>query len=175
MEIIMANKQENPNLIPTKIMSALTSTSGKTVETVHEIFTKINNAKDKPKKIEVLRKYDQPYLRQILKAAFDPKIEFDLPEGTPPFIANEAPVGTEHTLLRNESRKLYRFMKGGDSTLNKTKREMMFIQLLEGLHKTEADVLIAIKEKSLNKKYKGLTADMVKEALYWNEDFMRKS
>ena len=28
----------------------------------HEIFTKVNNAKDKPKKIAVLRKYDTEHL-----------------------------------------------------------------------------------------------------------------
>ena len=42
---------------------------------VHEIFTQINNAKDKPKKIEVLKKHDTPAMRSLLKAAFDPKIE----------------------------------------------------------------------------------------------------
>ena len=50
----------------------------------HEILTKVNNAKDKPKKIEVLQQNDSVSLRQILKVAFDPKIKWDLPEGTPP-------------------------------------------------------------------------------------------
>ena len=94
-----------------------------------KIFTKVNNAKDKPKKIEVLRQYDKPYLRQLLKAGFDPKIEWDLPEGTPPFIANEAPVGTEHTLLKTEARRLFNFLKGGNNTLSKTRKETLFIQM----------------------------------------------
>ena len=94
----MAEQAQNPNLMSKKAMETMASTSGVSGETVHEIFTKVNNAKDKPKKIEVLRQYDQPYLRQLLKAAFYSKIEWDLPEGTPPFIANEAPVGTQHTL-----------------------------------------------------------------------------
>ena len=50
----MAEQQQNPNLISRKAMSAMSATSGAAGETVHEIFTKINNAKDKPKKIEVL-------------------------------------------------------------------------------------------------------------------------
>ena len=79
--------------------------------------------KDKPKKIAVLKQYDKPYLRQLLKAAFDPKIQWDLPEGTPPFIANEAPVGTEHTLLKTEARRLFNFLKGGNNTLSKTRKE----------------------------------------------------
>ena len=170
----MAEQQQNPNLISRKAMSAMSNTSGARGETVHEIFTKINNAKDKPKKIEVLKRYDTPYIRQLLKAAFDPKIKWILPEGTPPYIANEAPEGTEHTLLRNETRKLYLFLEGGDNTISKTRKETLFIQMLEGLHKTEAEVLINVKDKKLNKVYKGLTAEMVKESFNWNDEFMKK-
>lgn len=171
----MAEIKDNPNLISRKSMTAMSSTSGSGSETVHEIFTKVNNAKDKPKKIEVLKRYDQPYIRQILKAAFDPNIVWDLPEGTPPYIANEAPVGTQHTLLKNEARKLYLFIKGGDTTLSKTRKETLFIQMLEGLHQSEAEVLINTKDKKLNKVYKGLTAEMVKETFGWNDNFMRES
>ena len=171
----MAEQQQNPNLISRKAMSAMSNTSGARGETVHEIFTKINNAKDKPKKIEVLKRYDTPYIRQLLKAAFDPKIKWILPEGTPPYIANEAPEGTEHTLLRNETRKLYLFLEGGDNTISKTRKETLFIQMLEGLHKTEAEVLIHVKDKTLNKTYKGLTEQLVKETFDWNDDFMRNT
>ena len=72
---------------------------GSGAPTVHEIFTRINNAKDKPAKIAILKQFDNQAMRQLLKAAFDPKIKFDLPEGNPPFIRNEAPAGTEHTSL----------------------------------------------------------------------------
>ena len=169
----MAEQAQNPNLMSKQAMTAMANTSGVAGETVHEIFTKVNNAKDKPKKIEVLRQYDQPYLRQLLKAAFYSKIEWDLPEGTPPFIANEAPVGTEHTLLKTEARRLFNFIKGGNNTLSKTRKETLFIQMLEGLHASEAKVLIDVKNKSLNKTYKGLTSDMVKEAFGWNADFVK--
>ena len=167
--------EQNPNLISKKAMAAMSSTSGTGEETVHEIFTKVNNAKDKPKKIEVLKKHDKPYLRQILKAAFDPKIKWVLPEGTPPFIANEAPLGTEHTLLKNEVRRLYLFIEGGDNTISKTRKETLFIQMLEGLHQSEAEVLINVKDKQINKVYKGLTAEMVKETFGWNDNFMLES
>ena len=165
--------ERNPNLIPPKAMEAMARTAGAGKELISEIFTKINNAKDKPKKIEVLRRHDTPGMRMILKGAFDPKIEWDLPEGTPPFIANEAPVGTEHTLLKTEARRLFNFIKGGNNTLSKTRKETLFIQMLEGLHADEAKVLIDIKNKSLNKTYKGLTSEMVKEAFGWNADFVK--
>ena len=165
--------ERNPNLIPPKAMEAMARTAGAGKELISEIFTKINNAKDKPKKIEVLRQYDTPGMRMILKGAFDPKIEWDLPEGTPPYIANEAPAGTEHTYLEVEARKLYNFAKGGNNTINKIRKETLFIQMLEGLHASEAKVLIDVKNKSLNKTYKGLTSDMVKEAFGWNADFVK--
>ena len=165
--------ERNPNLISPKAMEALASTAGAGKELVSEIFTKINNAKDKPKKIEVLRQYDSPGMRMILKGAFDPKIEWDLPEGTPPYIANEAPAGTEHTYLEVEAKRLYNFAVGGNDQLNKIRKETLFIQMLEGLHASEAKVLIDVKNKSLNKTYKGLTSDMVKEAFGWNADFVK--
>ena len=148
-------------------------TEGSGAPTAHEIFTQINNAKDKPAKIAVLKKYDNKPMRQLLKAAFDPKIKFDLPEGNPPYIKNEAPAGTEHTSLAMEARKLYHFIVGGNNTINKLKKETMFIQMLEGLHADDAEVLMAIKNKNLNNTYKGLTANLVKETFNWNDDFVR--
>ena len=165
--------ERNPNLISPKAMEAIASTAGSGRELISEIFTKINNAKDKPKKIEVLRKYDTPGMRMILKGAFDPKIEWELPEGTPPYIENEAPAGTEHTFLEVEAKRLYNFAVGGNDQLNKIRKETLFIQMLEGLHADEAKVLIDIKNKSLNKTYKGLTSEMVKEAFGWNADFVK--
>ena len=165
--------ERNPNLIPPNAMEAMARTAGAGKELISEIFTKINNAKDKPKKIEVLRQYDSPGMRMILKGAFDPKIEWDLPEGTPPYIANEAPAGTEHTFLEVEAKRLYNFAVGGNDQLNKIRKETLFIQMLEGLHASEAKVLIDVKNKSLNKTYKGLTSDMVKEAFGWNADFVK--
>ena len=165
--------ERNPNLIPPKAMKAMARTAGAGKELISEIFTKINNAKDKPKKIEVLRQYDTPGMRMILKGAFDPKIEWDLPPGTPPYIENEAPAGTEHTYLEVEAKRLYNFAKGVNDTINKIRKETLFIQMLEGLHASEAKVLLDIKNKSLNKTYKGLTSDMVKEAMGWNADFVK--
>lgn len=142
-------------------------------ETFHEILTKVNNAKDKAKKKAVLQQYDTQPLRMILKGAFDPKIEWELPEGKPPFMANEAPLGTEHTYLKVEASKLWHFVKGADVATSKTRKETLFIQMLEGLHVTEAELLLSIKDKTLNRKYKGLTAALVKEAFNWDDNFVK--
>ena len=141
----------------------------------HEILTKVNNAKDKPKKIEVLRRYDTSELRMLMKGAFDPKLEWLMPEGAPPYKPNEAPIGTEHTWLKQEVKRMFHFLKGGNPQLSQMKRDTMFIQMLEGLCDEEAKLLIQVKDKELNKHYKGLTANLVKEAFNWNDDFMRNN
>ena len=146
---------------------------GSGAPTVHEIFTKINNAKDKTGKIAILKQFDNQAMRQLLKAAFDPKIKFDLPDGNPPYIKNEAPAGTEHTSLAAEAKKLYHFVVGGNNSINKLKKETMFIQMLEGLQEDDAEVLMSIKNKNLNQTYKGLTANLVKETFNWDDDFIR--
>jgi len=141
----------------------------------HEILTKVNNAKDKPKKIEVLRRYDTNELRMFLKGAFSPTLEWLMPEGKPPYKPNEAPIGTEHTWLKSEVKRMFHFLKGGNPQLSQMKRDNMFIQMLEGLCQEEAELLIWAKDGELNKHYKGLTGNLIKEAFNWNDDFMRKS
>ena len=147
-----------------------------------EICTKINNAKDKPKKIGVLRHYRAPALEMFLKAALDPSIEWLLPSGDVPFMANDAPEGTQHTRLSREMLKCHNYVKMnrnhvnmapviGNPNLNRAQREMMFIQMLEGLHSAEAELIILAKNKDLSKSYKGLTANAVCEAYGWTENF----
>ena len=140
-----------------------------------EILTKASRAKTKAQKVKILQEEDCLALRQICQWSFNPKIESQLPSGTPPFIANEAPEGTEHMLLRTEGNTLWHFVKtngkSADPTLQSTVRERMFIRLLEGLHKDEAELLCAVKEKILHQTYKGLSTQVVTEAFGWNEDF----
>jgi hypothetical protein len=156
--------------MPTNTTQAM-DYAGSSAPLISEILTKVNNAKMKDDKIKVLRDNDSVPLRQIIKGAFDPKIEWDLPEGTPPYKVNEAPAGTEHTLLFTETKRLWHFVKGADPKLSKTRKEMMYIQMLEGLHADEAKLLISVKEKNLNATYKGLTDAVVKEAFGWNDDY----
>jgi len=169
------NTPSHPALATKRGMQALAD-AGRPVPTLmNEIATKVNNAKDKPRKLKVLKDHDSVALRQVLKGAFDPKIEWLLPKGEDiPFNKNDAPIGTEHTMLQQEAKRLYLFTKGGDNTISQNKRETLFIQMLEGLSGDEADFLITVINKKVNNKYKGFTANLVKEAFNWNDDFMKK-
>lgn len=138
-----------------------------------EVLKKVHNAKTKDKKVEVLKQYDCDPLRMIIKSSFDPNIEWVIPEGDVPFKKNEAEEGTEHTVLRREARKLYNFIKGGNDSVARFKKENMFIQMLEGLHESEAQLLIDAKDKKLHQVYKGLSENVVKEAFDWNDEYTR--
>jgi hypothetical protein len=172
--IIEEQTQSHPALATKRGMQAM-SDMGRAVPTLFsEIATKINNAKDKPRKLKVLQEYDSVSLRQVLKGAFDPNIEWLLPKGDVPYTVNDAPIGTEHTLLSQEAKRLYLFTKGGDNALSSTKRETLFIQMLEGLCAEEAEFLIAVVNKRVNNEYKGFTANLVKDAFGWDDNFMQK-
>jgi hypothetical protein len=73
-----------------------------------------------------------------------------------------------------EAKRLYLFTKGGDGSLSGNKRETIFIQMLEGLCAEEAAFLVDVVNKRVNNKYKGFTANLVKDAFNWDDTFMQK-
>ena len=138
-----------------------------------EILDLVHKAKTKDKKVEILRKYNSDALRMVIKSSFDPNIVWVMPKGNVPYTPNDAPAGTEHTRLATEAKKLYRFIRGGDNITPQFKKEQMFVQLLEGLHKEEAELIWYEKDKQLHKIVKGLSAPVVRQAFGWDEDFMQ--
>ena len=137
-----------------------------------EVLDKVHKAKTKSEKIAILVINDNSSLRMVLKSSFDPKIEWVIPEGEVPYKKNDAPMGTEHTVLQSEARKLYHFIKGADNDTKQAQKENMFIQMCEGLHESEAQLLCDAKDKKLHQVYKGLSKDVVREAFKWDENFM---
>ena len=130
---------------------------------INEVLQKVSNAKTKPQKVKLLKEFNTNALRSVLIANFDDSIVSLLPPGEVPYVPNDAPEGTEHTVLEKEYRKLYLFFKGGSSTLKQSKREELFIQMLEGLSEGEAEVLVLIKDKKLGKRWK-ITKACVEQA-----------
>ena len=159
---------------------------------IFEILDLVSRQRAKSKKIEVLRKYDHKPLRNILIWNFDTSIVSLLPEGEVPYdgydeqnvysgtlstkISQEVRSMHEkgsfslgasdqqgHTTIRREARHFYRFEKGGDAGINALRRETMFINILQGLHPLEAEILTLAKDKKLSDKYK-ITRENVSEA-----------
>jgi len=157
-----------------------------------EILDRVHRAKNKADKVAILKEEECEALQQICQWAFNPTITSALPPGKPPYIENDAPEGTEHTLLRTEGNGLWHFVKVNgklaDPNIQRTVMERMFIRLLEGLHKDEAELLCMVKDKKLaykeykNKKgkvertegIKGLSVPILQEAFNWDDDFKKK-
>ena len=128
-----------------------------------EILALVSKQKTKAKKIQILKENESMHIKSVLIWNFDTSVESAIPEGEVPFKKNEAPAGTEHTYLAHEWKMLYNFVKGGNDILRPVKREQLFLQLLEGLHPDEAEIICLVKDKNLKKKYK-LTRAVVEEA-----------
>ena len=128
-----------------------------------EVLAKVSKQRTKAKKIQVLKENESLHLKAIVIWNFDDTVVSVLPEGEVPYNKNEAPAGTEHTYLAHEWKVLYNFVKGGNDFLRPVKREQLFLQLLEGLHPDEADIVCLVKDKNLTEKYK-LTRPVVEEA-----------
>lgn len=130
---------------------------------ISEILQKAHNAKTKAEKVRILRENNSQALRSLFIWNYDDSVESVLPEGEVPYKPNDAPLGTEHTRLETEARKFFYFIKGGADNVPGVKKENMFLQMLEGLYKDEAEVVCLVKDKKLQKKYR-ITLAVVKEA-----------
>ena len=157
-----------------------------------EVLDLVSKQRTKAKKIEVLKKYEELPLKVILIWNFDESVVSILPPGEVPYTGYDdqnvykggvsAKISEEvrsmhsqgnfslgvsdgqgHTTIRRESKHFYRFIKGGDDGLNNLRRESMFINILEGLHPLEAEIVIACKDKKLGEIYK-ITKEVVAEA-----------
>ena len=126
-----------------------------------EVLAHISKQRTRAKKIEVLKEYRTDALLAVLVWNFEAVSM--LPDGQVPYTPNEAPAGTQHQQLSTEYKKLYHFVKGGNDALKPLRRESMFINILEGLHPLEAEIVIACKDKKLGEIYK-ITKEVVAEA-----------
>lgn len=119
----------------------------------------LDEINEDPSKIEVYK--NDAALKLIFEYAFDPAKKFILPEGEPPFKPAAEPMGMTPTNLFSELRRMYVFCR---EDLKPIKRESLFISFLEGVHPTEAKMLIAVKDQSLHKLYPKITRKLLEKA-----------
>jgi hypothetical protein len=123
---------------------------------ITEILKEIN---EEPKKIEQYKA--NAALRLIFEHGFLPEKKFALPEGDPPYKKDAGPLGMTPANLYQEVRKLYVFCRTDLASLRK---ETLFVQLLENLHPSEAELVLAIKDQKLSKLYPKITHKLVADA-----------
>ena len=80
-----------------------------------------------------------------------------------PYTPSDKPIGDGVSRLVSQQRMFYNFVEGGNVDLTRTRREALFIELLESLHKEEAELLCLVKDKEIGKKYR-ITRNVVAEA-----------
>ena len=129
-------------------------------ESLPFIFGEVEKAKTKDQKKETLIKYDNSALRELLRYAFDPNLKFLLPAGNPPHRYAGDTNEPNPTYLYGLVRKLYLFVEGGNTALKQSRREYLFIEMLESIHPSEAELLLQVKDKKV--KCRGLTYNLVK-------------
>jgi hypothetical protein len=129
---------------------------------ISEILQEVEAVKSKAEKQNVLRQYDTPLLRTIMRLNFDPMLVMDLPEGEPPYNKDkDKPMGYQETNLQVEFKRFYIWLTP-QQNLPRMKKEALFIGLLESLHWTEAEVMVLAKDRLLQTKYKSLTEDLIR-------------
>lgn len=156
-----------------------------------EVLSLVSKQRSNSKKVEILKKYEHPSLKSIFIWNFDESIISALPPGDVPYasvdeqnsfsgtisgkiedaVSKMQEIGSNslgsqdqgRSSIRKEYEKFYNFVKGGNDGLSSLRRETMFINLLQGLHPLEAEILILTKDKKLQTKYK-ITKEIVSEA-----------
>ena len=137
---------------------------------VSELFKAVHGKKDKKGKADLLAQYKRDDVKALLIWNFDKQIRSAIPEGEVPYKKNDSPINSGgHTRLIHEWRTLYNYVRGGNDKISQMKRETMFIQLLEGLHESEAELLMLVKDKKLQSKYRitrALVEDVFKDIVW---------
>ena len=155
---------------------------------VFEVLNVVCKQRTTAKKVEALKKFEHASLKALFIWNFDDTVISMLPPGEVPYSSLKDEQNTSGTLstridqqsssmrfnntvnanqgfttLRREYTKLYNFIRGGNDQLNGLRRETMFIQILEGLHPLDAEILCLVKDKLLQTKYK-LTRQTISDA-----------
>ena len=130
---------------------------------IPEVFEKFESLTKKEDKVKFLKENNHPALQDILRINFDADVVSVLPAGAPPYEKDDAPKGHSSSSLFKLHKQFKYFFKGPFANqVQPIRREGIFLNILESIHPTEADVLVAAKDRKL--KVKGLTKALVDEA-----------
>lgn len=127
-----------------------------------DVFITASKMKTKKEKIEYLKQNRTPELTKVLVATYDRRLDWALPEGTPPYTPTKKEYDLQN-VLKKDIRLLYIFIKCPQSEgLRQYKRENIFIELLERVDPDDAKLLLGMKDRKLP--YEGITENLIREA-----------
>ena len=138
--------------------------------TFFEILTNANKAADPVSYLKLIIKKDSR-LQPILGYALNPKFRMPLPAGNPPYIPSQYPNGIAPLEILNLSNKLY-VMYNKES--KQYKKEEILVRWLEDMTPEEAELMVRIKDQTLDKAFPNLPTKVFLDALGWSEDVYTK-
>lgn len=127
--------------------------------TIIEILKLIDEADSEKRKIKLLKKNDNFILRTILQGNFSEQIKFDMPKGSPPLEETK-----EEEIVSLDDEIIKQICKSCDKRQHQWRREIVFTKAIQNLSEEEKDIIIAMKDKTINELYPSITYELVKEA-----------
>jgi hypothetical protein len=131
--------------------------SRKSVSWILDFTSKLPNEEEK---IKCLRANDDPVILTVLKLAYDPNLKWAIPEGPAPYVPCQYP--NQDNMLYLEARRLYLFLEGVNPQMPDSKRQSLFLELLNVIDPKDAELIISIKDKKLP--YPGLSSELILKA-----------
>lgn len=152
-----------------------------------EVLSLASKQRTNDKKVQVLKEYKHSSLESIFIWNFDETVISLLPPGDVPFFGDNTvktstmseriedavskmdssgsvgAIDQRYSTIRKEYIHFHNFVKGGNDSLNSIRRENIFINILEGIHPLEAEIICLTKDKRLQTKYR-ITKEIVSEA-----------
>ena len=128
-----------------------------------EVIKKANESDDPVSILKEAIKKDSR-ITNILGYAGNPNAKFPLPEGVPPYIPSEYPLGLAEVEILHLSNKLQILF----GTAHKAKKEEMYIQWLEKMNPEEAELLNAVKDQNIFELYPNIGEYVIVDALGWD-------
>jgi hypothetical protein len=129
---------------------------------IFEVLEAVAAVQTREEKREILKSNDDLVLRDILRGAFDDSITWKLPVGPIPIEVVE-PKGDKLGLYSAAAELKYFVVGGPGHRLPAVQREKRFFDMLAKCHPKDADLIVAMKDKKLTGKYKGLTKKLVQD------------
>lgn len=140
---------------------------------LHEILKAASKIVNRQERIDLLKLYEKAApvygknLRFLVECLYHPLVKFNLAEGVPKYkplnVHDETMAYTN--LLKDFAKVKYFCSNSNDMVKDDSRREILFIQLLEELCPHEAKLLIGVKDKKLDKRvYPLLDESLFREA-----------
>jgi len=123
-----------------------------------EIINEVKKARSVAQKVKLLQENQNKELMGIFELAYDNRLRWALPEGTPPYKPLEKSMDAQAHLYQ-DMRRMYVYLEGL-SNVAPAKREQLFIRMLEEIDPDDAKLMLEVKSRKIT----GVSKKVIKQA-----------